>query len=473
MDLSTLTWLPDGTAADLPTPRAGAGTAALGDRVILTGGEGFGAAWPTVSALDVATGVWAALPPLVEARHGTGLVSCGGVLTTAAGAGAQAGGVYRTTTETYHAAAAPGAPPPPPCGATAVDVPGAAPPPPAGVAPLPTAVPHPTAAPPTAAPSTPPPVPGAPPLPPTATVAPGGAPPTAGGGPPPAGGAAPEVAPTPAAGDGPSATPDEDAAPTEAPACFPAAATVATRGGRVVRMADLRRGDPIRVVSAATGTAGWSRVVLFSHATGGSGDGGPAHPYVELTVAAGGGGGDRRGGGRECSASARAGASTCGIAPPARLRLSAGHLLPVGANQQLRPARSVAVGDTVWVLAGAAANGSTPSSPAAGGATSAGSPTGPAAVAAATVAAVARVPAAGLYSPHTAATDDRLVVDGVVVADTTDALPHVLAAAGLAVARAVASVGGGDVTGGGLAGEGGWGGVARRALVALASVRGG
>lgn len=164
MDLATLTWLPPGTAQDLPSPRAGAGTAPLGTRVVLSGGEGHGAAWQTVSALDITTGTWTALPPLTDARHGTGLVSCGGVLTTAAGAGAQAGGVYRTTTEVYSEVGG---------GARAcadADVPGV-PPPLAGG--LPPAAPQPTATPAasptaTAAPADPPRTPSAAPAVPTA-----------------------------------------------------------------------------------------------------------------------------------------------------------------------------------------------------------------------------------------------------------------------------------------------------------------
>lgn len=463
MDLATLTWLPDGTAQDLPTPRAGAGTAALDTRIVVSGGEGHGVAWATVSAFDVATGLWTSLPPLVEARHGTGLVSCGGVLTTVAGAGAQAGGIYRTTTETYHETAVPGVLLPPPCGAGVGDVPGAPTPP---VTALPTAAPHtmPASSTPPAVPEGPSTVPGAPMTPtPSAGVSPSPSAPGNGGRVPPTGNSPPTIDASP--------SPDGDVSP----ACFPAAATVATADGRMVRMADLRRGDRIRVVSASTGAAGWSRVVLFSHATGGgaggdgSSDGGGRphnhHPFVELavasTVAADGDGG-------ACAATtAAAGAPSCRGSLASRLRLSAGHLLPVGADAQLRPARSVAVGDTVWVLAtGVAANGSTPRPSAVTVDTPA------AAMAEVTVTGVTAVTATGLYSPHTASADDRLVVDGWVVADTTDALPPAIAAAGLTLVRSVAAVGGWDLTWGGLGGEGGWGGVARRVLVALESVRG-
>lgn len=77
----------------------------------------------------------------------------------------------------------------------------------------------------------------------------------------------------------------------------------------------------------------------------------------------------------------------------------------------------------------------------------------------------------GLYSPHVATSGALLVVDGVAVADTTTALHPVVAAAGLALWRAVWTVAGGgrrDVTGGMLAGVGAEGGARVRRAVTWA-----
>jgi len=419
MDLTTFMWLPAGTASDMPRPRAGGGTTVLNSAVVVVGGEGHGQAWPTVTSLNVATGRWATLPPLAAGRHGVGAVACGGALYTAAGAGIQSCCDFRRSTEALFVPASSGALPRP-CGG------GDGPP----VAPAPTAT---AVAPPPAGGETGPIVTPAPPggvdVTPTATATATAAPSTGVG-----------ATPTPAAAS-PSPSPSAAANATDDAACFPADAAVAVPGGGSVRVANLRVGDAITVVSAATGRVRTSTVLLFSHAVGGAADDRKTYPFVELTVAGGG-----------------------GSAPsaPRRLRLSAGHLLPVGAAKRLTPARAVAVGDTVWVVATTTAAASNATACAAAPAAAAAVP--------ATVTAVGQTAARGLYNPHPASADDRLLVDGVVVADTTDALPRTVAAAALAAARAVAAVAGGvDVTGGGLAGEGGVGGAARRLLAALAS----
>jgi len=433
MDLSTFTWLPAGTASDIPRPRAGGGTTVLNSAVVVVGGEGHGSAWPTVTSLNVATGRWATLPSLAAGRHGVGAVACGGALYTAAGAGIQSCCAFRRSTEALFVPATPGALPRACGGGGAPVAPTptatAVPSPPAGGEARPTVTPAPGAVvPPTATPAPPGSVDVTPTATATATVTAPAAPTAAVG-----------ATPTPTA-TSPLPSPSAAANATDAPACFPADAAVAVPGGGSVPVANLRVGDAITVVSAATGRVRTSTVLLFSHAVGGAADDRKTYPFVELTIGGGG-----------------------GSAPsaPRRLRLSAGHLLPVGAAKRLTPARAVAVGDTVWVVApGAAACNATAVAAAAAAA---------AAVPAA-VTAVGQTAARGLYNPHPASADDRLLVDGVVVADTTDALPAAVAAAGLAAARAVAAVAGGvDVTGGGLAGEGGAGGAARRLLAALAS----
>lgn len=60
-------------------------------------------------------------------------------------------------------------------------------------------------------------------------------------------------------------------------ACFPAGATVQTRGGSRVSMSDIRVGDEVSV-----GNGHYSRVFMFTHQTAGG-----AFPFVRLTSAAG------------------------------------------------------------------------------------------------------------------------------------------------------------------------------------------
>lgn len=95
LDLTTGTWLPDGTAPPIPSPRAGSGTAALAGGVLVVGGEGNGQAYATASHLTRSadgTWSWATLAPLLNARHGVGAVSCGGAVFVAGGTGKQGGG---------------------------------------------------------------------------------------------------------------------------------------------------------------------------------------------------------------------------------------------------------------------------------------------------------------------------------------------------------------------------------------------
>ncbi len=90
-DLETETWstLSD---APIPTERAGTATTAVGDYVVVAGGEGFGEAWAETEALDTATGTWSLLGMLNQQRHGMQMFYYDGRLWIAGGAASQGGG---------------------------------------------------------------------------------------------------------------------------------------------------------------------------------------------------------------------------------------------------------------------------------------------------------------------------------------------------------------------------------------------
>lgn len=94
-DLGTRTWstLP-GPGSHLPTPRAGTTTVAIGDHVLVIGGESGGpaTAHAEVQALHVPSGVFRTLSPLVRGRHGTQAVVVGDRVWIAAGSGNRGGG---------------------------------------------------------------------------------------------------------------------------------------------------------------------------------------------------------------------------------------------------------------------------------------------------------------------------------------------------------------------------------------------
>jgi N-acetylneuraminic acid mutarotase len=90
-DIESETWSTV-SGAPIPTERAGTPTAAVGEYVIVTGGEGFGAAWAETEALNTETGQWELIGMLNQERHGTQMFYYDGRLWIAGGAAAQAGG---------------------------------------------------------------------------------------------------------------------------------------------------------------------------------------------------------------------------------------------------------------------------------------------------------------------------------------------------------------------------------------------
>ncbi|THH40586.1 Kelch repeat-containing protein [Neolewinella litorea] len=78
---------------EIPTQRAGTAAIGLADRLIVIGGESDSQepAHADVEALDVQSGTWSALPPLVRGRHGTGIVHDADHLYMASGCGQRGG----------------------------------------------------------------------------------------------------------------------------------------------------------------------------------------------------------------------------------------------------------------------------------------------------------------------------------------------------------------------------------------------
>lgn len=100
--------------APLPTPRGGFASAALGDEVLIIGGEGGGQTYTTVEAYNTVTNSWRTLKPMPTARHGIQAAVCNGGVYIAAGALAQGGGSPTDVQEVFFLGS------PTSCGATPV-----------------------------------------------------------------------------------------------------------------------------------------------------------------------------------------------------------------------------------------------------------------------------------------------------------------------------------------------------------------
>ena len=87
----------------LPTERAGNAAIAVGDEIIIAGGESNAhkKAHHEVEALNVLTGVWKTYPSLNRGRHGTQLIYYQGELYIASGCGNRGGDPELTTIEKY------------------------------------------------------------------------------------------------------------------------------------------------------------------------------------------------------------------------------------------------------------------------------------------------------------------------------------------------------------------------------------
>jgi Ca2+-binding RTX toxin-like protein len=77
---------------ELPTPRGGFAAAALGQEILIIGGEGGGNSYNTVEAYDTVANSWRTLAPMPTARHGIQAAVCNGGIYVAAGGKTQGGG---------------------------------------------------------------------------------------------------------------------------------------------------------------------------------------------------------------------------------------------------------------------------------------------------------------------------------------------------------------------------------------------
>lgn len=90
-------------ATEIPTQRAGSYNFAWGNEVVVLGGES-GTQVPAhaeMEALNVRTNTWRSLPPMIEGRHGTGVLIYRGAVYVASGSGNRGGGPELTTMEKF------------------------------------------------------------------------------------------------------------------------------------------------------------------------------------------------------------------------------------------------------------------------------------------------------------------------------------------------------------------------------------
>ncbi len=85
---------------ELPTPRGGFAAAALGQEILIIGGEGSGNTYSTVEAYDTVANSWRELAPMPTARHGIFPVLHAGRFYVAGG-GTVASGSQSTKLEIY------------------------------------------------------------------------------------------------------------------------------------------------------------------------------------------------------------------------------------------------------------------------------------------------------------------------------------------------------------------------------------
>ena len=100
-DLSSGQW--STLANDLPTERAGCFNAVLGNELLVIGGESLAqsTAHSETEALNVLTGNWRSLTPMIQGRHGSGAAFLNDTIYVASGSGNRGGGPELTTQEYF------------------------------------------------------------------------------------------------------------------------------------------------------------------------------------------------------------------------------------------------------------------------------------------------------------------------------------------------------------------------------------
>ena len=100
-DFTSGTWSTLPAASNHPTPRAGSGTAVIGDEIIVIGGEGNGQAYDDVNAFSTTSGTWRTLSSMPTARHGVQAAVCNGGIYIVDGGQNQGGGNLTTAHEVF------------------------------------------------------------------------------------------------------------------------------------------------------------------------------------------------------------------------------------------------------------------------------------------------------------------------------------------------------------------------------------
>lgn len=99
-DFASETWTTL-SGSPIPTERAGTAAVAVGDYVVVTGGEGFGQTWGQTEALNTTSGTWQLIGTNVQSRHGTQMIHYDGKLWIAGGSGGQGGGPELVALEVF------------------------------------------------------------------------------------------------------------------------------------------------------------------------------------------------------------------------------------------------------------------------------------------------------------------------------------------------------------------------------------
>ena len=102
-DISMGQWFTLPVGSNIPTPRAGNAAINFQNKVLVIGGESTSqsTAHAEVEILDPNTEEWTTLPPLLQGRHGTGVIEHEGDLYIASGSGGRGGGPELQTHEKY------------------------------------------------------------------------------------------------------------------------------------------------------------------------------------------------------------------------------------------------------------------------------------------------------------------------------------------------------------------------------------
>ncbi len=116
-DIASNTWSTLPSSLNIPTQRAAASVAILGDEILVIGGEGASIAHNQTEAFNVVTQSWRTVSPLVQARHATSAIVYNNEVYIACGAGTRGGSQELNSQEKFSFSSSP-----PPGGCVANEV---------------------------------------------------------------------------------------------------------------------------------------------------------------------------------------------------------------------------------------------------------------------------------------------------------------------------------------------------------------